>query len=94
MVDHMMLASITVRRLVPLVVQELLIFRAPELIPVFSDFRVDRSLVFYVGFCRSLCVLFCHFLCGHCISDLWLTASDYSYGIFKLFLKHAVCYAR
>ena len=31
--------------------QELLIFRAPELIPIFSDFRVDRSLVFYVGFC-------------------------------------------
>ena len=85
MVDHMMLASITVTRWVSLAVQELLIFRAPELIPVFSDFRVDRSLVFYVGFCRSLCVLF-----GHCISDLRLTASDYSYGIFKLFLKHAV----
>ena len=90
MIDHMMLASIIVTRLVPLVVQELLIFRTPELIPVFSDFRVDRSLVFYVRFCRSLCVLFCHFLCGHCISDLRLTASDYSYGIFKLFLKHAV----
>ena len=88
MIDHMMLASITVTRRVPLVVQELLIFRAPELIPVFNDFRVDRSLVFYVGFCRSLCVLFCHFLFGHCISDLRLTA--YSYGIFKLFLKHAV----
>ena len=90
MIDHMMLASITVTRWVSLAVQELLIFRAPELIPVFSDFRVDRSLVFYVGFCRSLFVLFCHFLFGHCISDLRLTASDYSYGIFKLFLKHAV----
>ena len=57
----MMLASITVTRWVSLVVQELLIFRVPELIPVFSDFRVDRSLVFYVGFCRSLCVLFAIF---------------------------------
>jgi hypothetical protein len=45
---------------------------------IVHDFRVDRSLVFYVGFCRSLCVLFCHFLFGHCISDLRLTASDYN----------------
>ena len=40
MIDHMMLTSIIVTRWVPLAVQELLIFRVPELIPVFSDFRV------------------------------------------------------
>jgi hypothetical protein len=41
--------------------------------------RVDRSLVFYVIFCRSLFVLFS---IGHCI----VCPSVYCFGIFKLFL--------
>ena len=52
---------------------------AQELNPVFSD---GRSLVFCKMFCRSLLVLLCIVLSVL----LRFTASDYPFGIFKLFL--------
>ena len=52
---------------------------AQELNPVFSD---GRSLVFCKMFCRSLFVLLCIVLSVL----LRFTASDYPFGIFKLFL--------
>ena len=52
--------------------------------PVFSGIRVAWSFVFCVMFCRSLFVLF-HLVVA--LSLLWFTASDYSFGIFNLFLS-------
>ena len=50
-----------------------------------SSYRalVARSLVFCVMFCRSLFVLF---LLAIVLSVIRFTASDYRFGIFKLFL--------
>ena len=49
-----------------------------------------RSLAFYVMVCRSLS--FCTFSVGHCIVWILLrfTASDYSFGIFKIVLQFLV----
>jgi len=47
---------------------------APEFTPGFSGVRLAQPLVFCVRFCRSLSVL-------------RFTASDYRFGIFKLFMK-------
>ena len=73
-------------RFVPHVEQELLTFlehlSSP---PVFSGIPVARSLVFSVMFCRSLIVLL-SFLLAIMLSVLRFTASDYLFGIFKLFL--------
>ena len=45
------------------------------------------SLVFWVKFCGSLFVLWSLFLLAIVLSVLlWLTTSDYTFGIFKLFL--------
>ena len=58
--------------------------RPPVFTPMLSEVRVVRSLVFCVVFCRSLFVLF---LLTFVLSVLfWLTASDYPFSIFKLFL--------
>ena len=51
--------------------------------PNFSAVRIARSLVFCVNFCRSLSVLFLLTIVFDVISRL--TASDYSFAIFKLF---------
>ena len=48
----------------------------------YSGFRVARSLVFCVVFCKSLFVLF---LVAIVLSVL-LTASDYIFCVFELFL--------
>jgi len=55
---------------------------------VLNGVRVAQSLVFYVVFCRSY--LFFYF--GYCIVCPWLRfmASDYLFGIFKLFLTKLV----
>jgi hypothetical protein len=71
-------------RRVPLVEQEL--HTLPEHLsstPVFSGFRVTRSLVLYVCFVDR-CLSFCIFSFGHCV--LLYTDSDCPFGIFKLFL--------
>jgi hypothetical protein len=74
-----------VTRRVPLVEQELPTL--PEHMnspPVFSGIRVTRALTLCVMFCRSLFVLF---LLAIVLSVLlWFTDSNYSFGIFKLFL--------
>ena len=77
-----------VTRRVPLMEQELLTL--PEHLsppPVFNGIRVHRPLVFCVMLCRSLFVLF-HF--AIVMSFLRFTDSDYSFGIFKLFLRATV----
>ena len=56
----------------------------PEFNPDFSGVRVARSLVFCIMLCRSLFVLF-HLATA--LSVLRFTTSDYSSGIFKLFLS-------
>jgi hypothetical protein len=52
--------------------------------PVFSGVRVARYLVFSVVFCRLLLVHFLLFIMTRIL--LLLTDSDYTFGIFKLFL--------
>jgi hypothetical protein len=54
--------------------------------PLFNGVRVARPLVFCVMFCRSLFVLFFIFLATTVLSVLRFTASDYPFGIFKLFI--------
>ena len=51
---------------------------------IFCSVRCARSLVFCVVFCRLLFVLF---LLATALSDLRFTASDYPFGIFKLFFS-------
>jgi len=79
-------AYITVTRLLSHVEQELLTI--PEHLsspPVFSDVRVARSLIFCVVICRWLFVLFT-FLFAIVLSVLLrFTASEYTFGILKLF---------
>ena len=53
--------------------------------PVFSGVRVARSLVFCVLFCRSVFVIL--FLVIILSVLLRFTASDYLFGIFKLFRR-------
>ena len=74
-------------RRVPLVELELLTrLGAPEFIPVFSGFRVARSLVLYVCFVDHFCS-FVLFLLTIVLSVLLrYTDSDCAFGIFKLFL--------
>ena len=53
---------------------------------VFSGVRVTRSLVLYVCFVDR-CLSFCTFSFGHCVvCSSSIYDSDYSFGIFKLFL--------
>jgi len=73
---------------------------------VFSGVHVAQSLVFFVVFCRSLFVLFLSFLWPNTdrrqqvedyvivLAILRLTASDFPFGIFKLFLPATIllCY--
>ena len=60
---------------------------APEFTPVISGFRVARSSDFCVMFCRSLFVLlFLFFWSLCCLFYFRFTASDYPFGIYKLFL--------
>ena len=71
-------------RRVSLVEQELLTL--PEHLsspPVFSGFRVTRSLVLYICFVDS-CLSFCTFSFGHCV--VRYPDFDCPFGIFKLFL--------
>ena len=64
----------------------------PEFTPCFSEVCVTRSLVLCVMFCRSLFVPLSFFLLAIVLSVLRFTDSDYSFGIFKLFLvKICVC---
>ena len=74
-------------RRVSLVEQELLtISEHLSSPPVFSGVRVTRSLVLCVCFVDR-CLSFYTFSFGHCMSVyLRYTDSDYSFGIFKLFL--------
>ena len=59
-------------------------FRTPEFTPVFSVVRVAQSLVFCVVYWRSLFVLF---ILAILLSVLFrFTASDYPFGVIKLFL--------
>jgi hypothetical protein len=51
--------------------------------PVFSGFRVTRSLVLYICFVDS-CLSFCTFSFGHCV--VRYTDFDCPFGICKLFL--------
>jgi hypothetical protein len=58
---------------------------SPEFIPLFNGVHITKSMVFCVVFCRSLCVLLSF---AHCILVvLRLTASNYPFGIFKLFFE-------
>ena len=50
----------------------------PSSPPVFSGVRVSRSLIFYVVFCRSLCLLF---LLAIALSVLRFTASQYPFQV-------------
>ena len=60
--------------------------RAHEVTPVFSGFRVTRSLALCVSFV-DCCMSFCTFLLVNLLSVLLrYTDSDYPVGIFKLFL--------
>jgi hypothetical protein len=59
----------------------------PSGAPVLCMVDVARSLVFCVVFCRSLFVLF--LLAIVLCVLLLLTASDYPFGIFKLFFLSA-----
>jgi hypothetical protein len=61
-----------------------------EFTPVLSGVHVTRSLVLYVVLCRSLFVLFLFAIVLSVL--LRFTNSDYSFGIFKLFLHIAVNY--
>ena len=54
--------------------------------PVFSDVRVAQSLVLCVMFCRPLFVLFFSIV----LFVFRFTTTDYSLGIFKLFV-HQFC---
>ena len=59
--------------------------------PVYNGIRVALSLVFYIMFCRSLFTSLPFFSFGHFLSILLLlTASDNSFGTFKLFLQLAI----
>jgi len=49
----------------------------------FGSVRVSQSLVFYVVICKSLFVLF---ILSITLSVLRVSASDYPFGIFKLFM--------
>ena len=51
-------------------------------LPYFGGVRVNRYWVVCVMLCRSCFVLF---LLAIVLSVLWFTASDYPFGIFKLF---------
>jgi hypothetical protein len=77
-------------RRVPHVEWELLtlpsLLSSPPPPPLFNGVRVARPLVFCVMFCRSLFVLFFIFLATTVLSVLRFTASDYPFGIFKLFI--------
>ena len=53
---------------------------------VFCGVRVARSLVFCVVFCRSLFVILYFLFWPLCCLFFFDTDSDYSFGIFKLFL--------
>ena len=55
--------------------------------PVFSEVRVTRFLVIYVCFVER-CLSFCTFIFKplYCLSLCHCLASDYLFGIFKLFL--------
>ena len=66
---------------VPLLKQELQILQGAS--PVFSRFMLF-NMIFSLGFCRSLFVLFCVAIV---LSVLLFKSSDYHYGIFKLFLR-------
>jgi hypothetical protein len=55
----------------------------PDFTPVFSGVHVPQSLVFWVVFCKSLSVSF--ILSMVLAVLLRFTASDYPFGIFKLF---------
>jgi hypothetical protein len=59
---------------------------APEVTPGFSGVRVFRSLVLCVCFVDR-CLFFCIFSSAIVLSGLQYTDSDYTFGIFKLFLK-------
>ena len=78
----------SVKRRMPLVEQEQLTL--PEHLsihPVFSEVRVAQSLAFCVLFCWSCVCPFVLFILAIVLSViLRLTASDYPFGIFKLFL--------
>ena len=77
--------DVRVTRRMPLVAQELsTLSEHLSSPPVFIEVRVTRSLVLCVMLCRSLVVLF---LLAIVLSVLRLTDSDYSFGIFKLFLN-------
>ena len=80
-----------VTRRVSLVDHELL--TVPEHLsspPAFSGVRVTRSLVLCV-FCRSLFFLLSVFFCAIVLSNLLrFTDSDYTIGIFKLFLMEVI----
>ena len=59
----------------------------PSSSPVFSEVRVTRFLVMYVCFVER-CLSFCTFIFKplYCLSLCHSLASDYLFGIFKLFL--------
>ena len=66
-------------------------------LPVFSGVRVARSLDVCIIFCGSLFVLLScfsyHFLLANVLSIvLRFMASDYPFGIFKLFLLNGVVF--
>ena len=75
--------SVSIRVLVPLVVQEL------SSHPVFSGVRVDRSLVICVCLVDR-CLSFCPFVLS---GLLRFTNSDCPFGIFKLCLSSAVLFS-
>ena len=55
--------------------------------PVFGGVRITRSLVWCLYFVdRFLC--FCSFSFGHCVLCPSIYGSDYSFGIFKIFLRY------
>jgi hypothetical protein len=59
--------------------------RAPEFSAVFSGVRVPRCLVFYVVF---YAIIVCLFVLVMVSSVLRYTASDYLFGIYKLFIQN------
>ena len=61
---------------------------APEITPGFSEVRVTRSLISYVCFVDR-CLSFCTFFLLTIVFSVLLryTDSDYTFGIFKLFLQ-------
>ena len=58
---------------------------------VFSVGSCYSSFSFMCMFCRSLFVLFVLFLLAFVLSVLRFTDSDYSFGIFKIFLRWGLC---